>query len=516
MNRNTYILMFVCIIFAVSVFLPVFRHYQLRFAVEAFITKLKDKGEPMELAQVIPTPVPPEQNSAALFLKAASLLYTNHNVLSSNPPTAMRMVAPGKAMIGWKQATISSSDGTNTWEEVNQSLAHDSEAIMLLDRITNGAMLDFNLQYNQRFEMRLTHLGQEKKAAQRLTSSAMAALRSGDSALAVTNISAMLALVNGTREERTAISQLVRIAVAQITIAASWELLQSPATTDEELFSLQKNWSQLDFIHAAESVLPLEREGCETTITKFRRSNAELQHYFDLQKQVQGVLGNFDEEEQSNSIWQKMKMKTRIFLWRYWWSYTDELRYLKGYEALVEAMRLIGTSHSFEKALVAQDVKLKRLGITGLRSSIDSIFSSETDFHSLISESIVTLGVFERKVMRVETAKQVTIAAIALKRYQLRLSHNPPDLNSLVPDFLSTIPLDPVDGQPLRYRRNADGTFLIYSVGENGVDDGGEPSLEKGVTSLSYNWLNPHALDWVWPQPATEAEIRYFYEHPPK
>ena len=69
-----------------------------------------------------------------------------------------------------------------------------------------------------------------------------------------------------------------------------------------------------------------------------------------------------------------------------------------------------------------------------------------------------------------------------------------------------------MDGQPLRYRRNADGNFPLYSVGENGVDDGGNPALESGVTSSSYAWQNPHALDWVWPQPATVAEIQKYYE----
>ena len=107
--------------------------------------------------------------------------------------------------------------------------------------------------------------------------------------------------------------------------------------------------------------------------------------------------------------------------------------------------------------------------------------------------------------MRAETTKQMAIAAIALKRYQLKHGNYPPDLNSLVPEFVPKVPLDPVDGQPLRYRRNADGTFLLYSVGENGKDDGGNPALEQGVESSNYYWQNPHALDWVWPQPATEA-----------
>ena len=48
-----------------------------------------------------------------------------------------------------------------------------------------------------------------------------------------------------------------------------------------------------------------------------------------------------------------------------------------------------------------------------------------------------------------------------------------------MPEFVPKVPLDPVDGQPLRYRRNADGTFLLYSVGENGKDDGGNPALNK-------------------------------------
>jgi hypothetical protein len=48
------------------------------------------------------------------------------------------------------------------------------------------------------------------------------------------------------------------------------------------------------------------------------------------------------------------------------------------------------------------------------------------------------------------------------------------------------------------------------------MDDGGNPSLEKGVTSSSFSWQNSHALDWVWPQPATDTEIQNYYEHPPK
>ena len=100
-------------------------------------------------------------------MKAASLLDTNVDDLSSNPPI-MRMVAPGKAMIGWEQSDIRSKDETNTWAEIKKKLAQDTQALKWLAQITNSSAINFNLQYAQRFEMRLTHLSLEKKFAQKL------------------------------------------------------------------------------------------------------------------------------------------------------------------------------------------------------------------------------------------------------------------------------------------------------------------------------------------------------------
>jgi hypothetical protein len=118
--------------------------------------------------------------------------------------------------------------------------------------------------------------------------------------------------------------------------------------------------------------------------------------------------------------------------------------------------------------------------------------------------------------MVVDVAKKTVTTAIALKRYQLRHGNLPPNLSALVPEFLPAVPLDPVDGNPLHYRPNGDGTYLLYSVGSNGKDDGGNPELEKYVEGKSIYWLNNHALDWVWPQPATAVEISNYWAHPTK
>jgi hypothetical protein len=63
--------------------------------------------------------------------------------------------------------------------------------------------------------------------------------------------------------------------------------------------------------------------------------------------------------------------------------------------------------------------------------------------------------------------------AIAVERY--RRAHQdtlPTSLDELVPSYLKAIPLDPLNGQPLRYRVTAD-AYTVYSVGPDGDDDGG-------------------------------------------
>lgn len=218
--------------------------------------------------------------------------------------------------------------------------------------------------------------------------------------------------------------------------------------------------------------------------------------------------------KRDNSLLATLKIKCKTFMWRYWWSYTDELLYLKGMQFLLEAPRTARTNDCWLKA--GDDAK-KLVDTLGI-SSDDDVFwedPSKADFHFLISSSVPTLSLVFNKAMKAEVTGRTTVTAIALKRYQIKHGSYPSDLNTLVPEFISAVLLDPVDGQPLRYRLNADGTYLLYSVAENGVDDGGNPAFEKDAVG-SYYWQSPHALDWVWPQPANAAEIQKYYEEQAK
>ncbi len=78
-----------------------------------------------------------------------------------------------------------------------------------------------------------------------------------------------------------------------------------------------------------------------------------------------------------------------------------------------------------------------------------------------------------------EAEARSAIVGIAVKRYLTAQGTLPASLAELVPTYLSEVPLDPFTGDSLLYRREGRG-FVIYSVGQNRMDDGGDLTLTPG------------------------------------
>jgi hypothetical protein len=91
-------------------------------------------------------------------------------------------------------------------------------------------------------------------------------------------------------------------------------------------------------------------------------------------------------------------------------------------------------------------------------------------------------------------ANQAQIAC-ALERDRLAHGEYPETLDALLPQFIEKLPHDIIGGQPLHYRRTDDGKFLLYSVGWNETDDGGQVALKKDGSG------DREQGDWVWQYP---------------
>jgi hypothetical protein len=71
---------------------------------------------------------------------------------------------------------------------------------------------------------------------------------------------------------------------------------------------------------------------------------------------------------------------------------------------------------------------------------------------------------------------------VALEQYHLKNGAYPENLDALVPDFLGSVPQDVFAGdKPLVYGRVND-NYRLYSVGQNGIDNGGMITFGKSVS----------------------------------
>jgi hypothetical protein len=84
--------------------------------------------------------------------------------------------------------------------------------------------------------------------------------------------------------------------------------------------------------------------------------------------------------------------------------------------------------------------------------------------------------------------------ACGLERYRLAHRFYPKKLEILVPDFAENLPRDIMTGDLHRYCLRGSSQFLLYSVGWNRTDEGGDP------IDPSKPEVDPARGDWVWPQ----------------
>jgi hypothetical protein len=220
--------------------LTVTMRVQPQNAVEAYKKTLRDKGEKLEIKEVLPPRVPDESNGVAVVESAFSML--NYGGDYSNLPPVMKMVAPGRAMVGWAQPYIAepgNSGYTNSWENAEMAAEAERPVVELLSQASSYPVADFQVDYTKGPTMPLKHLTSLRRCAQRLSATAICELHLGDSASAATNICSLLALAQSQHNERLLTSQMIRISLANTAASATWELLQATNLNDTELAGLQ-------------------------------------------------------------------------------------------------------------------------------------------------------------------------------------------------------------------------------------------------------------------------------------
>jgi hypothetical protein len=137
----------------------------------------------------------------------------------------------------------------------------------------------------------------------------------------------------------------------------------------------------------------------------------------------------------------------------------------------------------------AADVAKELQKIDQERVGFDEIKHNERRFgtHELFKERNPVhwiTGAWEawRMTRRYEIRNKILIAherllaaELALRCYRSEVGRLPARLDDLIPNFLSNVPLDPFTDRPMIYRPHAT-NWLLYSIGQDGIDDGGAPA----------------------------------------
>lgn len=100
-------------------------------------------------------------------------------------------------------------------------------------------------------------------------------------------------------------------------------------------------------------------------------------------------------------------------------------------------------------------------------------------------------------------AVAVTCAAL---RYQRDRGGWPTQASDLVPDYLTSVPLDPWDGAPIRMATDANG-LRIWSVGEDGVDNQGDPFASDNLERLLGHQASPTTMLETYPHNMSDLPI---------
>lgn len=493
------------LIFAVLLWLSVQgSSSRLRKKVEQYKAQLREAGEKTTVEEITPAPVPAERNALALFQSARpALKWTGSDCLDTNLPSLMQLISPGRAIVGFQQPDIRTSEGTNDWKDLRAALNRRGPVLNFVREAPAKDRLQFDLDYSRGGLLSLSHCAELKRSAQIASAAVLCDLHQENTASAVTNLHGGLAVVRLWNREPLLISQLVRFSMLQILYSAQWEILQSPHLSDSELALLQSDWKKLELLDSVEAAMVGERVFGSLIITQIRSSNSPPDLIIGTGTGSSGSSGDWWEALKDHG--RETRDSINFALWKSSWSYEDELFLLQANQAILTALRQCRTNGFYKDALTTSAHQMDSMLDTFTRENRMRFWMKDEMTGSLISPA--ALGRALNKLMATEAAKQLAITAIALKRFELKHKEFPARLEELVPDFVKTVPRDPVDGQPLRYRLNNDHTFALYSIGENGIDDGG--SATNATASKSFGWQR--GIDWVWPQPATPAEVEAFF-----
>ena len=395
--------------------------------VEAKLAAIRAAGYLVTLAELdawYAYPPPGQPNAADLYLQAAMLL----NI----PDDRDELPIIGRADL----PPLAQPMPAEMRKAIDALLADNADVLAILHDAAarEYARYPINLRGGQ--NALLSHLGGLRVSVQLLSLQALDGAERNQQEEAIRSIEAACRVAESLSNEPVLMSQLVRLGMYGEVLTTTERVVNRTALADKELVSLMQMLGQMHWRESMTRGLAAER--CVLTDL--------FQRPFSQSRRIAPTVS------------------------------TNVQRFLP--QALHLMRRLTGAhdgDHLAGLAITTAQIEASKLPITEVLAEAEAVDRDIDQLPGLGGWSRLLVIASARPLtigIRTSSAANVARVALAVRRYQLHHGRLPEKLEDVAPTFIDAVPIDPFDGKPLRYKKLDEG-FVVYSVGENGVDDGG-------------------------------------------
>ncbi|MFZ2640688.1 MAG: hypothetical protein WA117_06840 [Verrucomicrobiia bacterium] len=404
------------------------------------IRKTGQPTTPAELAATLPQP-PSGENAASVYQEAYSHYdskYIGNELIWRLPPRSEPLSPEAK-------------------QEIANCLAANQQALELFRKAAAMKSCHFPLNFAAGWMMQTPHVSLIQSAGWLLRNDAILHCENGDSETATRDILAIFRLADTIREEPLLIPFLVRITNVGMAVGVMERLLNRVPLADNQLERLSAATAKTEDSQALTRAFIGDR--CLAT-DGFTAAGSE-----DYVKSIVDFNHVFGDPV---PLWERVFFRGAFVFCRI--SGQRELDHLKYLDLMMEAA---------EASRIDYPDRLRRLN--AIREKAEKL-----PFYLIGSRvSVPSVLIAAVRDARSIALGRIVLAALAVERFRNDAHRLPESLAELAPRYLNTVPIDPFDGKPVRYKLFAAPKrgYVVYSVGEDGKDDGGAGKSKRGPSS---------------------------------
>lgn len=448
------------------------------------------KGERLDYQAFVPAPAPDADNFAATPLLADILDYDRSsagitwrqsdakkrrdavsNALSNAP--RKKSPRPGNWQIDepapldeWQEYFVANTNYQGVTVSENPALGilralqkFDTE-LAELEEASRRPRSFFQIRYVDHFNALLPQLTLIRGINGVVRLRALARLKAGQKDDALRDVQFALRLAESPREEAFIISQLVRIAMLHASIQPLWEGCARHEWSDGQLAQLQSQLASIRLLEDYGKVMRGERAFSNASLDSIRTGASSL-----------GDFGFGDAGNDSAVNYLRPLMSG--------WLRHNQVS--------------INRLHQ-ERTIPLIDAAKHRVYVAQTHEADNMPELQSAHLYNILARTLLpAVAKTATKFAHAQAALDLAIVACALERHWLANGEYPTQLDLLVPKFIEKLPTDVINGEMLKYRRESDGSFALWSVGWNEADDHGEVGTPKNGKGHDTN-----LGDWVW------------------